>query len=183
MRFIKNIMCKNYSFEEIEILVKNALDKLYYNDIYLLEYNVNEQSITHKLAMYLDDAFFNYNVDCEYNRYGDHSKRLMGKSFKKYEKIFSSEIKKLKEEMCKDKLAKPDIIIHKRGENDQNLLVVEVKKSNNGDDNYDRLKLMIFTNKDYGLNYKYGLFIKLNKEKELNKLCWFSDGKCVKFSI
>lgn len=40
MRFIKNIMCKNYSFEEIEILVKNVLDKLYCNDEYLLEHDV-----------------------------------------------------------------------------------------------------------------------------------------------
>ncbi|MGJ7045213.1 hypothetical protein [Thermoanaerobacterium thermosulfurigenes] len=43
----------------------------------------------------------------------------------------------------------------------------------------DRLKLMIFTDKDYDLNYKYGLFIKLDKERELNKLCWFSNGKCI----
>lgn len=176
MRFIKNIMCKNYSFEEIEKSVKDALDKLYYNDRYLLEHDVNEQSITHRLAIYLEDVFFNYNVDCEYNRYGDDPKRLKGKSFKKYDKLFKYEIDRLIKEIDTDKLAKPDIILHKRGRNDQNLLVIEVKKSNSKDDNYDRLKLMIFTDKDYGLNYKYGLFIKLDKD---NKLCWFSDGKCI----
>lgn len=58
MRFIKNIMCKNYSFEEIEILVKNALDKLYYNDRYLLVHDANELSITHKLATYLEGYIF-----------------------------------------------------------------------------------------------------------------------------
>lgn len=181
MRFIKNIMCKNYSFEEIEKSVKDALDKLYYNDRYLLEHDVNEQAITHRLAIYLENVFFNYNVDCEYNRYGDDPKRLKEKSFKKYDKLFKYEIDRLIKEIDTDKLAKPDIILHKRGRNDQNLLVIEVKKSDNKDDNYDRLKLMIYIDKDYGLNYKYGLFIKLNKKKELNKLCWFSDGKCIKF--
>ncbi|WP_434643723.1 hypothetical protein PQ692_04845 [Thermoanaerobacterium thermosaccharolyticum] len=176
MRFIKNIMCKNYDIEEIRILVKNALDKLYHNDRYLLEHDVNEQSITHRLAIYLEDVFFNYNVDCEYNRYGDDPKRLKGKSFKKYDKLFKCEIDRLIKEIDADKLAKPDIIVHKRGRNDQNLLVIEVKKSNNKDDNYDILKLMIFTDKDYDLNYKYGLFIKLDKEKELY---WFCDGEYI----
>ncbi|MCP2241260.1 hypothetical protein [Thermoanaerobacterium thermosaccharolyticum] len=175
-------MCENYSFEEIEKPVKDALDKLHYNDKYLLEHDVNEQSITHRLAMYLEDAFFNYNVDCEYNRYGDDSKRLIGKSYKKYKKDFKCEIDKFKNEIDSDKIVKPDIIVHKRGGNDHNLLAIELKKSNNKDENYNRLKLMIFTDKDYGLSYKYGLFIKLDKEKELNKLyklCWFSDGKCI----
>lgn len=171
-------MCKNYDIEEIEILVNNALDRLYYNDRYLLEHDVNELSITHKLARYLEDIFFYYDVDCEYNRIGDIAKRLNRNLYEKYKGILGYKIDNILKEKNNDKLAKPDIILHKRGRNDQNLLAIEVKKSDNKDDNYDRLKLIIYTDKDYGLNYKYGLFIKLDKD---NKLCWFSDGKCISY--
>lgn len=119
-------------------------------------------------------------MDCEYNRIGDIAKRLNRNLYEKYKRILGYKIDNLLKEKNNDKLVKPDIIIHKRGKNEQNLLVIEVKKSNSKDDNYDRLKLMIFTDKDYGLNYKYGLFIKLDKEREHNKLCWFSDGKCIR---
>lgn len=38
------------------------------NDRYLLENNLNERAITHKLAEYYQLLFREWNVDCEYNR-------------------------------------------------------------------------------------------------------------------
>jgi hypothetical protein len=47
------------------------------NDRYLLERNVNERSITHKLAEYYQDLFKNWNVDCEYNKNLSGTKKIM----------------------------------------------------------------------------------------------------------
>src|SRR3989339_901919 len=50
--------------------IKNSLDKLYKNDTYLFTEDLNERSITFKLAKYLEEENFGdgYFVDHEYNR-------------------------------------------------------------------------------------------------------------------
>ena len=45
-----------------------AMKYLLLNDIYLLEHDVHERTITHKLGEYLQPLFRQWNVDCEYNR-------------------------------------------------------------------------------------------------------------------
>jgi hypothetical protein len=112
----------------------------------LLIYDVNERSITHKLAGYLQARFRGWDVDCEYNRNHDDPKRL-----------------KLRPENVRtnDTQAQtvfPDIIVHKR-HTDENLLVIEVKKStNNQGDDHDLRKLEAFKQQ---LGYKYAAFLKL----------------------
>jgi len=49
--------------------VANAISCLLEIDSYLLEIDVNERTITHRLAMYLQEEFEDWDVDCEYNRY------------------------------------------------------------------------------------------------------------------
>jgi hypothetical protein len=44
-----------------------AIEMFFSNDAWLLEKDLSERSITHKLAEYLQPLFLNYNVDCEYN--------------------------------------------------------------------------------------------------------------------
>src|SRR4030042_3754738 len=58
---------KVYEKEEIEYKIKIALGILFKNDSFLLEKDVNERSISHKLAEYLQEQFPDYDVDCEYN--------------------------------------------------------------------------------------------------------------------
>ena len=58
--------------------VKNAYLQFLKNDGYLLENDVNERSITHKFAVYLENEFSEWDVDCEYNRNGIDKKTLIG---------------------------------------------------------------------------------------------------------
>ena len=55
--------------DEIKGIIKCCLQKLRKLDKDLLDINVNERTITHKLAEYLQKHFPEFNVDCEYNRY------------------------------------------------------------------------------------------------------------------
>jgi len=118
--------------------------------VYLLEIDANERTISYRLAFHLSKCFRNYIVDCEYNRNidaEDLKKRLdiVGDCIG-YEDNIGSTIY-------------PDIIVHKRGNNLNNLLVIEVKKHTNSclkGIERDRCKLKYFT-ADSGLNYKLGM--------------------------
>jgi len=73
----------------------------------------------------------------------------------------------------------PDIVIHRRGNDKHNLLIIEVKKATNPDlSNCDKKKLELFTQKfseggDY--QYSFGLFIKFNLLKD-PKFNWYNRG-------
>ena len=97
-----------YSKEEIEIKVNVALQKLKVQDKYLLDKNLNERTITHKLAEYLQQEFQDLNVDCEYNRFKDLVKKL---------KLPKD---KINWDDTEAKTVFPDIIIHKRGKQEKN---------------------------------------------------------------
>lgn len=175
------------TFSEIKQVVDECLKELLEKDFLLLRHNVSERSITHKLGEYLQIRFSKLNVDCEYNRnveVGEFaSKQLIFLKALREEKI-AGEIKDSKEE--EDLLAistYPDIIVHRRTKNDENLLVVEVKKKNSkvGSD-FDHQKLKAFT-EQVGRNpyhYEFGVFILLetgNQEIQEPELTWFIKGK------
>lgn len=110
----------------------------------LLEVGVNERSITHKMAEYLQRAFPEWHVDCEYNRLGHAVKRLpdptgVGTDDTDGQTIF------------------PDIIVHKRKER-ANLLVIEVKKTTNTREG-DEVKLRGLTAPQGEYGYEVGLHI------------------------
>lgn len=48
--------------------VRGSLLRLLAEDAYLFEADANERSISHRLALYLEEEFPGWNVDCEYNR-------------------------------------------------------------------------------------------------------------------
>ena len=160
-----------------------AINTLRVNDNYLLEVDANERSITHKLAMYMEQTFGKcYDVDCEYNRnIGDVKKIHMIQS--KLDEISNNkainEDEIFKEELI-EKSVFPDIIVHKRGNLKKNLLIVEVKKSTGpiGED-YDIEKLKFYTEHNNYLKYKYGVFIKFytsTSRYEPPKIRWFTNG-------
>ena len=76
--------------------------KLLKRDLMLLAIGAHEQSICHRLAVYLE-PFSALNVDCEYNRQRVHPKSI------------------------RDGRIKPDILIHKRMDSRFNLMVLEAK--------------------------------------------------------
>ena len=126
----------------------------------------SERAIAHRLAVYLERELRNdgivedgglISVDCEYNRHLDGMKthripeKLIGivEDAKRKPKPISDD-----EGFYVFSIA-PDIIVHRRGEDDLNLLVVELKKTTNNEiPEYDDLKLSCFT-KEGGDEYGY----------------------------
>lgn len=179
------------NFKRIERRVNSAIEILRIKDFYLLKNNVNERAITHKLAEHLQYVIGNeLDVDCEYNRNIDddsNSKKIHLLKYK-LENISGFKDKKFKlaeafgDEYCELSVF-PDIIVHKRGRNTENLLAIEVKKSTSNISNeYDFLKLKSYTDPTEvnNLRYEYGAFIKFDTRTEKYKIpevIWFKNGK------
>jgi len=159
---------RKYSELEIKEKVKIALGMLLENDAFLLEHDVNERSISHKLAEYLQQLFPDYHVDCEYNWQIDdpYNKEIF--LTPEEERYFYP---KTNEEKIKDQNAHtvyPDIIIHRRGHNEDNLLIIEMKKTSNKDERArerDKLKLGKYKDK---FDYEYILLLDIPTNGEFN---------------
>ncbi len=112
-----------------------AVQQLLATDADLCIRDLHERTITGRLADHLRPHFPEWHVDCEYNRDGHEIKRVNGN------------------------IVVPDIIVHRRGTPD-NLLVIEVKKSNTRVlDEEDIEKLHAY--RESHLRYQNGLFLKL----------------------
>jgi len=152
--------------KEIIGRVRKALDKLLRMDTQLIDLDVNERSISHKLAEYLQKEFNEYNVDCEYNRHLNLIKRI---------KIPSGDVYG---DDTEAKTIFPDIIIHKRNSDENNLLVIEIKKSNNSiNREFDKTKLKLLTKANGDYRYTLGLFIEFNMNKKHPDFKCFEDGE------
>lgn len=180
--------------EDIQIKnnVSKALDKLLEtNDSWLLKNDLSEQSISHRIAFHLDSLFQNFNVDCEYN--GDIDKinnrkgiSILKKELQKIGLLRDKEANDLEREFT-ERAVFPDIIIHTRGSNENNLCILEIKKStSNVKFKYDFIKLRSYTSNYYGNNLKYqlGIFIEavINKQEPSFKLKFYKDGKEIEIS-
>jgi len=122
--------------DEVKKKLDSALQRLFKCDIILLENDANERSITHRLAIYIEDEFPSWNVDCEYNRVGK------GNTPKRITICYDHIHQNISPDDTDAQTVYPDIIVHKRGTRESNLLVVEVKKSSNTTSNKcDLLKL------------------------------------------
>lgn len=158
----------------IKELFLRALNDLIRKDIWLLQHNLNERCITHKLGEYLQPIFLNYNVDCEYN--GDVEREGLLKRICILQENVNQNV-----ENVRDVSVFPDIIIHRRGFNQNNLCIVEVKKSAGGGDlEFDRDKLKAYTSTEDGnnLGYQLGIFVILqtNVENPTYELEYFKNG-------
>ncbi|WOB43778.1 hypothetical protein HNI00_11910 [Thermoleptolyngbya oregonensis NK1-22] len=142
--------------QEIDIrkVLEEALEQLKGQDSYLFNVDANERSLTHKLAEYLQ-AYMpaGWNVDCEYNRNQGDTKKLI----RKLKEIAGSP----RYDDTDATTVFPDIIIHKRGNNESNLLVIEIKKSTNRDSEgiVDKEKLNAFRQPPFC--YQNAVFIKI----------------------
>ncbi len=134
-------------------IILDALDKVRKEEG-LLSSNISERCLTHRLALYLGKAeeLKRYIIDCEYNRKegGDPKK-------------------------CDGKIMTPDIIVHRtRGDNSENLIVIEAKKSNNLKDGGRRDKERLECYRDY-FSYQNAFFVVFPvRKQELNEI---QDGK------
>lgn len=143
-------------WNDIEGRIRDAVRQLQESEVFLLRNDVNERTITHRLALYLEPRFPGWQVDIEYNRVGDAAdpKRLDWNDVA---------CDASAEELVRDTAARtvyPDIIVHKRGE-PKNLLVIEVKKSSNaGCGERDRRKLEAFQEAPE-FRYRHAVFLEI----------------------
>src|SRR5260370_166764 len=82
--------------------VVNAIREFYQHEAFLLEKDLGERTLTHRLAVHLEQEFSGWDVDCDYNRLGERLLKLPHGS------IISTD----------DGLGKsifPDIVLHRRG--------------------------------------------------------------------
>jgi hypothetical protein len=138
---------------DVEESVDRGLVKLIKKDIYLLQKETHEVSVSHRLGCYLQEVFSEFDVDCEYNR---DAKAIDNK----------------KRNESGD-LVRPDIIVHKRG--GSNLLAIEMKKAEKpGDGDIKNLNSYIKKQK-----YKFGLFIgfRVSSERVIAIKRWFEAHK------
>ena len=142
-------------------LVKSALDELYCNDRYLLDHCVHERSIVFRFAHYLQKLldehkeFLGFNLDVEYNRNGYRPKRIPSMR----------------------NGARPDIIIHKRGSNKSNLLMIEFKTYWDTRTSDDLKKLKEFTRHDGRYNFFLGLSIIFGEERSTVEIKLVRNGE------
>ena len=147
--------------EHVEEKVCAALSKLLEKDHYLLKKKANERSITHRLGIYLQEVFPEWDVDCEYNLDGDDPKRLerfIDELWYEYQRLGVALTDRELQQGTEDTTVFPDIIVHKRG-TECNLLVIEAKKNpmTKRDKIRDRVKLSKYVEQ---FGYKHALFLK-----------------------
>ena len=129
----------------------HALEKFLEEDRYLLRVNANERSLTHRVAIYLQQEFPDWDVDCEYNRDEHEVKEL-------YLPGGDPEV-----DDGDAQTVHPDVVVHKRGAK-CNYLVIEFKKTSSGiGEEKDFLKLRAFREQ---LGYKYALFVEFEVDIE-----------------
>jgi len=119
---------------------------------------IHEQTLTFRLGFYLQDEFPDLHVDCEYNRRGnDLKKRRLG-----------------------GPLMKPDVVVHRRGLRDDNLLVVGAKKASQWNATFPELsaKVSDLTNPGGLYGYKIGLCwnVAESRKRAQHRAFWFSNG-------
>ncbi len=184
---------------EIKARYEKALKVFLDEEIYLLENDVSERAMAHKLAEYLSDQFPDFDVDCEYNRNGKKPKYVQVN----FNEALTSEVEKLVVKAIKwrEILKKgeneymdndippitfstfPDIIIHQRGENyPTNILVIEIKKDGTDDEDviFDYAKLKDFTSKEEGNEYRYKVGVHLTLSSEKGDSVYFRNGSIEK---
>ncbi len=138
-----------------------AVEALLTADRDLLILDASERAITHLLACHLADRFPRWDVDCEYNR--DRHCRKVLRSL--------PDLPPGRDE----REVYPDVIVHHRN-TDENLLVIEVKKtSNHSSDKYDLAKLEAYK---VDLGYTHALFMRLQTgaaEPAVAKVSWCAE--------
>ena len=159
--------------EELKKILESCVDKMLKNDHYLLENKTHECSISLRIGHYLQNELDslkksdrlnipeNLVVDTEYNKCLNGSKICI-------------------DELGKESLMRPDLIVHIRGENgfDNNFMAIEIKKSINGscetEKDYFKLKNLTFGKNEF--QYQIGAHVVIDLSKKSREIRWFKDG-------
>lgn len=175
-------MKKDFTLDKAKELIDYSLSEFYKNDSALLDYKsikdtVAENCMVFRIGWYMlskindDQFYYDVSLDCQYNRNFEHPKGL----FKQTEEGIR----------VKTKNAIPDLLLHKRGSNSDNLMVLEFKKGKPSKDqmDIDAEKLCYYTSSENEYKYLLGFAIWLYKKnkaavkvfengKEMGSLCY-----------
>ncbi len=134
--------------DEVKDYLEQATVRVEKEDCHLLMIDVSERCIAARLAMYLREYFADYHVDVEYNRHGEDKKKL-------YDLLDRNDCRRDRDDEGQRVL--PDVIVHQRGNDDSNLLIIEMKKSaNKGDIEKDKRRIKAFRAE---LGYQFGALV------------------------
>ncbi len=175
-------MTNNEKIIELIGIFEKAKNKFLKEEKEIIEIDINERTLSARLMFHLQtilledklyrEKYKTYSVDCEYNRINEYKI----KTLKRYENFEIDD--------NSDKIRKifPDIILHKRKEED-NLIVIEMKKStsNNKDckeKDRERLKIMTDFNEPNNFNYTLGVYFEVDTIGNNNHIIeFFVNGK------
>ena len=125
-----------------------AMREFYAQEAFLLERDLGERTLTHRLAVHVEKQFPGWQVDCDFNRLGERTMRLP------HGTIASTD----------DHLGKsvyPDIVVHQR-DIPNNLLAIEVRKASNHQPiEHDQHKLKALTDPHLWFAYAVGALVTL----------------------
>jgi hypothetical protein len=128
-----------------------ALEEFYARETHLLEKDLGERTLTHRLAVHVEKQFPGWEVDCDYDRLGERTLRLP------HGTIVSTD-----EHLAKS--VYPDIVVHQRAI-PNNLLAIEVRKAaNHQPPEHDQHKLQALTDPHLWFAFAIGLMVTLGKK-------------------
>ena len=156
--------------EDAKTILKRALLMLLNNDLKTFGKNIGERPIMCRIAHYMVGEGAEKDgltVDCDYNRHGDILKKYLWPP--KAESIEGAKLKRFF----------PDIVLHMRRDNSQNILVCEIKKKGDGRGSTDDHKRLSILTKQEGGNFCYdlGAFIEVDQASRTVKVRYFTCGK------
>ncbi|MUP36809.1 hypothetical protein [Labilibaculum euxinus] len=133
---------------QLNNITTNALNQLYGNDLDLVSRGGMERSLSFRFGLYFhnlitdNDWLSDFNIDLEYNKNGNDTKRTMRRP----------------------RGVQPDFTLHRRGNNDENILIIEFKGYwDRRNRQFDRSKVEDFVNQNATYRYGLGLLVELNE--------------------
>ena len=174
-------MTNNEKIVELMDIFEKVKEKFLKYEKEIIRIDVNERTLSARLMFHLQTLLLNeiyqenykeYSVDCEYNRINEIEYKIL--------KVCEY-IEKTKNFEEVNKKVYPDIIVHKRNENN-NLIVIEMKKVNSyikkKENDKNRLKAMTNPRKLNNFNYILGVYFEVDTTGNNNHIIkFFVNGK------
>ena len=123
-----------------------AVEEFYAQETLLLERDLGERTLTHRLAVYVERQLPGWQVDCNYDRLGERTLRLPRGSGSSTDDHLGKSIY-------------PDIVVHQR-DIPNNLLAIELRKDSNHQPlDHDQRKLQALTDPNVWFAYAIGVLV------------------------
>lgn len=153
---------KKYLIDAVQLLKK---------ELPSLGEDIGERTImcrlAHHLANKVEKLCSSLHVDCEYNRYEDDPKMLPLSPM--VDDVFAGH--------GGSRRFFPDIVVHKRADDGNNILACEIKKSNARHHNLDHCRLKKLTHPNGRFRYLIGVFLEIDQKGRCVTATYFENGE------